>query len=58
MATISADTNINAVSYASGDTLTINSGAVLTIDAQNASDVTKLATLPGTIQCITSGKLK
>lgn len=58
MATISADTNINAVSYASGETLTINSGAVLTIDAQNASDVTKLATLPGTIQCITSGKLK
>lgn len=50
MATISTSQNITAVSYASGETLTITSGATLTIDATPA-------TQPGIIQCITSGKL-
>lgn len=58
MATVTTNTNINGVTYASAETITISAGAILTIDAQNAADVTKLATLPGTIQCITSGRLR
>ena len=57
MATISTSQNINAVTYASAEDLTINSGAVLTIDAQVPADVTKLSTFMGSMICTTSGTL-
>lgn len=58
MATVSTDTNINGVTYIAAEDITITSGAILTIDAQVAADVTKLATLPGSLICSTSGKLR
>lgn len=58
MATVSTSVNIKDVTYASAEDITITSGAVLTIDAQDASDVAKLATQPGSFICITSGKLR
>lgn len=58
MAVISTNQNLGAVSYTVGEVLTIDSGAVLTIDAQVPADVSALATLPGTISCITSGKFR
>lgn len=50
MATVSTNTNLTSVSYSTGETITIDSGATLTIDSTPA-------TRPGTILCITSGKL-
>jgi hypothetical protein len=55
--TVSTSQNINAVTYAAGDTLSMTNGAVLTIDLEDAGDLAKLATKPGTIQCVTSGAL-
>jgi hypothetical protein len=57
MATVSTSQNINAVTYIAGEDITIDSGAVLLIDAQEPADVTKLSTNPGSIICTTSGKL-
>ena len=55
--TVSTSQNINALTYVAGDTLDITSGAVLTIDLEDAGDLAKLATNPGTIQCIKAGTL-
>ena len=49
MAVVSTDTNLSAVSYVAGETITIQGGATLTMDATPA-------TRPGTIQCTRSGK--
>lgn len=57
MATVSTSQNINNVTRIAGENITIDSGAILTIDAQVSADVTSLATNPGSIICITSGKL-
>jgi hypothetical protein len=51
MAIITANTNLTSVSYTAGEIIEIRNGAVLTIDSTPA-------TRPGTIQCITSGKLR
>lgn len=58
MATVSTSQNINAVTYISAEDITITSGAVLTVDAQVPADVTKITTLPGSLICATSGKLR
>ena len=50
MAIVTSSTNITGVSYSAGEIIEIRNGATLTIDATPA-------TRPGTIQCITSGKL-
>ena len=50
MAIVNTSQNLTAVSYAAGEIIEIRSGATLTIDSTPA-------TRPGTIQCITSGKL-
>lgn len=50
MAIISTSQNLTAVSYTAGEILDIRNGATLTINSTPA-------TRPGTIQCITSGKL-
>ena len=55
--TVSTSQNINAVTYVAGDTLNITSGAVLTIDLEDAGDLAKLVTKPGTIQCTSAGTL-
>lgn len=57
MAVVTTSQNISQVTFATSETITISNGAKLTIDAQVPSDVTKLDTLLGTIQCITSGEL-
>ena len=49
MAVVSTDTNLSAVSYVAGETITIQGGATLTMDATPA-------VRPGIIQCIRSGK--
>lgn len=51
MAIITTSQNLSAVTYARGEILDIRNGATLTIDATPA-------TRPGTIQCLTSGKLR
>lgn len=58
MATISTNTNWGAIGYSAGEDIDIDSGATLTIDAQVPADVTALATLPGNVRCLTSGKLR
>lgn len=50
MAIITASTTLSAVSYTAGEIIEIRNGATLTVNATPA-------TRPGTIQCITSGKL-
>ena len=50
MAIVTTSQNLTAVSYAAGEIIEIRNGATLTIDSTPA-------TRPGTIQCITSGKL-
>jgi len=50
MAIVTTSQNLTAVSYAAGEIIEIRNGATLTINATPA-------TRPGTIQCITSGKL-
>ena len=51
MATISTNKNLTEVTYAQAETLTITNGAVLTVTATPA-------TMPGSIVCLTSGKLR
>ena len=51
MAIITTSQNITSVTYARGEILDIRNGATLTISATPA-------TRPGTIQCLTSGKLR
>jgi len=51
MATISTNKNLTEVTYAQAETLTITSGAVLTVNSTPT-------TMPGNITCITSGKLR
>jgi len=51
MAIVTSNTNLTGVSYAAGEIIEIRNGATLTIDSTPA-------TRPGTIQCITSGKLR
>jgi hypothetical protein len=51
MAIVTSNTNITSVSYAAGEIIEIRNGATLTVSATPA-------TRPGTIQCITSGKLR
>ena len=51
MAIVTTSQNLTAVSYAQGETIEIRNGATLTINSTPA-------TRPGTIQCITSGKLR
>jgi hypothetical protein len=51
MAIVTTSQNLTAVSYAAGEIIEIRNGATLTISATPA-------TRPGTIQCITSGKLR
>jgi hypothetical protein len=51
MAIVNTSQNLTAVTYATGETITIRDGAVLTVNSTPA-------TLPGTIQCLTSGKLR
>lgn len=51
MAIVTTSQNITAVSYTAGEIIEIRNGATLTISASPA-------TRPGTIQCITSGKLR
>jgi hypothetical protein len=51
MAIVTTSQNITSVSYAAGEIIEIRNGATLTISATPA-------TRPGTIQCITSGKLR
>jgi hypothetical protein len=58
MAIVSTNQNINAVTYASGENIEINSGAILTVDAQVPADVTALLVRPGIMSCITSGRLR
>lgn len=50
MATVSTSKLLSETTYATAETITINNGAVLTVDATNA-------TRPGNITCLTSGKL-
>jgi hypothetical protein len=50
MAIITTSQNLTGVSYSAGEIIEIRNGATLTIDSTPA-------TRPGTIQCITSGKL-
>jgi hypothetical protein len=50
MAIVTTSQNLTAVSYTAGEIIEIRNGATLTIDSTPA-------TRPGTIQCITSGKL-
>lgn len=50
MAIVTTSQNLSAVSYSAGEIIEIRNGATLTINATPA-------TLPGTLQCITSGKL-
>jgi len=51
MAIVTTSQNLTAVSYAQGEIIEIRGGATLTVSAMPA-------TRPGTIQCITSGKLR
>jgi len=51
MAIVTTSQNLSAVSYSAGEIIEIRNGATVTIDAP-------LTTRPGTIQCITSGKLR
>lgn len=51
MAIVTTSRNLTSVSYATGEIIEIRNGAVLTIDSTPT-------TRPGTIQCITSGKLR
>ena len=51
MAIVTTSQNLTAVSYTLGETIEIRNGATLTINSTPA-------TRPGTIQCITSGKLR
>jgi hypothetical protein len=51
MAIVTTSQNLTSVSYAAGEIIEIRNGATLTISATPA-------TRPGTIQCITSGKLR
>jgi hypothetical protein len=51
MAIITTSQNLTAVSYTAGEIIEIRNGATLTVSATPA-------TRPGTIQCITSGKLR
>jgi hypothetical protein len=51
MAIVTTSQNLTAVSYAQGEIIEIRNGATLTVSATPA-------TRPGTIQCITSGKLR
>ena len=50
MAVVSTDQNLTSVSYTAGKTITIQNNATLTIDSTPA-------TRPGTIRCLTKGKL-
>lgn len=50
MAIVTTSQNLSAVSYTAGEIIEIRNGATLTINSTPA-------TRPGTIQCITSGKL-
>jgi len=51
MAIVTTSQNLTDVTYSAGEIIEIRNGATLTIDATPA-------TRPGTIQCITSGKLR
>lgn len=51
MAIVTSNTNLTSVSYTAGEIIEIRNGATLTINSTPA-------TRPGTIQCITSGKLR
>jgi hypothetical protein len=51
MAIVTTSQNLTGVTYAAGEIIEIRNGATLTINATPA-------TRPGTIQCITSGKLR
>jgi hypothetical protein len=51
MAIVTTSQNLTGVSYVTGEIIEIRSGATLTVSATPA-------TRPGTIQCITSGKLR
>jgi hypothetical protein len=51
MAIVTTSQNLTSVSYAAGEIIEIRNGATLTINSTPA-------TRPGTIQCITSGKLE
>ena len=51
MAIVTSNTNLTGVSYTTGEIIEIRNGATLTINSTPA-------TRPGTIQCITSGKLR
>lgn len=51
MAIVTSNTNLTAVSYTAGEIIEIRNGATLTINSTPA-------VRPGTIQCITSGKLR
>ena len=51
MATVNTDTLLSALSYTAGETITIQGGATLTMDADPT-------VRPGIIQCIRSGKFK
>lgn len=51
MAIVTTSQNLTAVSYSAGEIIEIRNGATLTINSTPA-------TRPGTIQCITSGKLR
>jgi hypothetical protein len=51
MAIVTTSQNLTAVSYVAGEIIEIRNGATLTINSTPA-------TRPGTIQCITSGKLR
>jgi hypothetical protein len=51
MAIVTTSQNLTAVSYTQGEIIEIRNGATLTINSTPA-------TRPGTIQCITSGKLR
>ena len=51
MAIVTTSQNLTSVSYAAGEIIEIRNGATLTINSTPA-------TRPGTIQCITSGKLR
>jgi len=51
MAIVTTSQNLTAVTYSAGEIIEIRNGATLTIDSTPT-------TRPGTIQCITSGKLR
>ena len=51
MATVSTNTNLSALSYTAGETITIQGGATLTMDADPT-------VRPGIIQCTRSGKFR